>query len=140
MDNLNKFIDQLPQKYPFLMLDKVLEFEEGKRVVALKNVSINEYFFKGHFPGSPVMPGVLIIEAMAQAGILLFSEGDETAKGATYYLGSVKAKFLNPVHPGDVLKIEVAPIKIVENMGLVEAKATVDGKVVAKAELGFSKK
>jgi len=122
------------------MLDKVLEFEEGKRVVALKNVSINEYFFKGHFPGSPVMPGVLIIEAMAQAGILLFSEGDETAKGATYYLGSVKAKFLNPVHPGDVLKIEVAPIKIVENMGLVEAKATVDGKVVAKAELGFSKK
>lgn len=133
-------IEKLPQKYPFLMIDKVLEHVQGKKVVALKNVSINEYFFKGHFPDNPIMPGALIIESMAQAAILLFS-GDKTAdKDTTYYLTSVKVKFLHTVVPGDQIKIEIAPIKLISNAGIVEGICRVENKVVAKGELSFSVK
>ena len=138
MSDLNKLIEQLPQKYPFLMVDKIIEFEEGKKVVALKNVSINEYFFKGHFADNPIMPGALIIEAMTQAAILLFNKGSEPNKKFTYYLTSVKVRFLHPVFPGDQLKIEIRPVKIISNAGIVEGKCSVENKVVAKGELGFS--
>ncbi len=138
MPNLDKLIYQLPQKYPFLMIDKVLEHEQGKKVVALKNVSINEYFFKGHFPDNPIMPGALIIESMAQAAILLFSGDKVSDKDATYYLTSVKVRFLHPVFPGDQIKIEIAPVKIISNAGIVEGICRVEEKIVAKGELSFS--
>lgn len=132
----------LPQRFPFLMIDRVIELEPGKRVVAIKNVSINEGFFSGHFPGRPVMPGVLIIEAMAQAMIMLFYDAQATAKEKmpAYYLGAVKVRFLAPVFPGDQLKIIVEPLKILSGAGIVNAMAEVNGKEVAKGELSFSVK
>ncbi|MFA5155932.1 MAG: 3-hydroxyacyl-ACP dehydratase FabZ [Candidatus Omnitrophota bacterium] len=132
----------LPQRFPFLMIDRVLELEPRKKAVAIKNVSINESFFSGHFPGKPVMPGVLIIEAMAQTMIMLFHEeaAAPKEKAAVYYLGSVKVKFLSPVFPGDQLKITVEPLKILSGAGIVSAVAEVAGKEVAKGELSFSAK
>jgi 3-hydroxyacyl-[acyl-carrier-protein] dehydratase len=132
----------LPQTYPFLLIDRITEFEPKKRIVSLKNVSYNEYFFAGHFPGMPIMPGVLIIEAMAQSAIVFFAKSyqAELGRGFLYYLGKVKAKFMNPVFPGDQLKIEIKPLKILAMMGIVEANASVGDKIVAKAELVFAAK
>ena len=132
----------LPQRYPFMMIDRVDEFEPKKRILAIKNVSMNEYYFAGHFPGRPIMPGVLIIEAMAQSAIVFFAKSyqAELGKGFLYYLGKVEAKFLAPVLPGDQLKIEVKPLKILAMMGIVEAEAFVGDKVVARAELVFAAK
>ncbi len=132
----------LPQRFPFLMIDRVIELEPGKRVVAIKNVSINEGFFSGHFPGKPVMPGVLIIEAMAQAMIMLFYDAQAMPKEKmpVYYLGAVKVRFLGPVFPGDQLKITVEPLKILSGAGIVNAAAEVNGKEVAKGEISFSVK
>ena len=103
---------------------------------------MNEYYFAGHFPGRPIMPGVLIIEAMAQSAIVFFAKSyqAELGKGFLYYLGKVEAKFLAPVLPGDQLKIEVKPLKILAYMGIVEAEAFVGDKVVARAELIFAAK
>lgn len=141
MLNIEEIQKILPQRYPFLMIDKVLELEPGKKVVAMKNVTINDGFFAGHFPEKPIMPGVLIIEAMAQAAIMLFyKSGDINPKKMSYYLGSVKVRFLNPVFPGDQLKITVEPIKIVSGAGIVNALATVVDNEVAKGELSFSVK
>lgn len=119
----------LPQRYPFMMIDRVEEFEPKKRVLAIKNVSMNEYYFAGHFPGTPVMPGVLIIEAMAQSAIVFFAKSyqAEMKKDMLYFLGKVEAKFLAPVLPGDQLKIEVKPLKILAYMGIVEAQAFFSG-------------
>ncbi len=132
----------LPQTYPFLLIDRIVEFEPKKRIVSLKNVSFNEYFFAGHFPGMPVMPGVLIIEAMGQTAIVFFAKSypAELQSGTLYYLGKVEAKFMQPVFPGDQLKIEVKPLKILAMMGIVEATASVGDKIVAKAELIFAAK
>lgn len=131
----------LPQRFPFLMLDRVLELEPGKKVTAIKNVSINEQFFQGHFPDKPILPGVLIIEAMAQAAIVLFySQKQQDNKKMSYYLGAVKARFLSPVYPGDQLKVEVEPLKIISGVGIVNAVASVDGRLVARAEIAFSAK
>ena len=132
----------LPQQFPFLMIDRIIELEPKKKVVALKNVSINEGFFSGHFPGNPVMPGVLIIEAMAQAMIMLFydPQGLPKEKMPVYYLGSVKVRFLNPVFPGDQLEITIEPLKIISGSGIVNAVAQVSGKEVARGELSFSVK
>jgi 3-hydroxyacyl-[acyl-carrier-protein] dehydratase len=132
----------LPQQFPFLMIDRVIELDPGKRVVAIKNVSINEGFFSGHFPGKPVMPGVLIIEAMAQAMIMLFYDAKAMPKEKkpTYYLGAVKVRFFNPVFPGDQLKIIVEPLKILSGSGIVNATAEVNGKEAAKGEISFSVK
>jgi len=132
----------LPQSYPFLLIDGILEFEPKKRIVSLKNVSVNEYYFPGHFPERPIMPGVLIIEAMAQTAIVFFAKSytQELEGEFLYYLGKVEAKFLNPVLPADQLKIEVKPLKILAMMGIVEAVAYVEEKRVAEAKLVFAAK
>lgn len=134
----------LPQRFPYLMIDKVIELEPAKKVVAIKNITGNEIQFLGHFPEQTVMPGTLINEAMAQAAIILFSYGkDKEAKKikkAIYYLAAIKSRFLHPVNPGDQLKLEATPKRMISNVGIVKVEALVDGKVVARAELTFSVK
>ncbi len=127
----------IPHRYPMLLVDRVEELEEGKRVVAKKNVTINEPFFQGHFPHEPVMPGVLIVEAMAQAGaVALLSLEDFRGKTA-YFGGLDKAKFRKKVTPGDTVILEVEIIKVKSAAGIGKGIAYVDGKKVAEAELTF---
>jgi 3-hydroxyacyl-[acyl-carrier-protein] dehydratase len=128
----------LPHRYPFLLVDRVLDFSVGERLRALKNVTINEPFFQGHFPGHPVMPGVLIIESLAQAcGLLVqMSRKHDPNTRALYYLVKVdKAKFTRIVGPGDQLILEVELKRMIRSMGLFHCRAKVDGKTVAEAEL-----
>jgi len=140
MLDINQIQKILPQRYPFLMIDRVLEHEPGKKVVALKNVTVNEEFFSGHFPQKRIMPGVLIIEAMAQAAIVLFYAEDSQDKQIAYYLGAVKVRFLNPVFPGDQLKITVEPVKAISAAAIVNAVVVAGDKEVARGELSFSAK
>ena len=131
----------LPHRYPFLLVDRVVEFEARKRIVAYKNVTCNEPFFTGHFPSNPVMPGVLIIEALAQAGGLLTtltakSEGDEREGEKLFYLVKVdNAKFNRQVVPGDRLELDVELKRVIRNMAMYAAIARVDGEQVACAEI-----
>ena len=130
----------LPQRNPFILIDKIVEFEEKKRVVCIKNVSANEPYFVGHFPDLAIMPGVLILEAMAQASIVLFKKGSLNTDNAdqVFLLVSVsKARFSKPVLPGDQLFLEIDVDKIVSKGAIVQGVAKVDGKVVAKASLTF---
>lgn len=126
----------IPHRYPFLLVDKVLSFDKGERITAIKNVTFNEPQFMGHFPDHPVMPGVMIVEAMAQAaGVLTQLSRDGQADDALFYLVKVdNAKFSQVVVPGDQLVMECAIKKVIRNMTLYTGKASVDGKVVAKAE------
>lgn len=142
MLNIEDIQKILPQRFPFLMIDRVVHLEPGKKVTAVKNVSVNEQFFNGHFPEKPIMPGVLIIEAMAQAAIILFASAKSGIKteGMSYYLGSVKMRFLRPVRPGDQLKITVEPLKMLSNVAIVNAQAAVADKEVAKGEISLSAK
>ena len=127
----------IPHRYPMLLVDRIEELEEGKRVVAKKNVTINEPFFQGHFPHEPVMPGVLIVEAMAQAAaVALLSLPDFRGKTA-YFGGLDKAKFRKKVTPGDTLILEVEILKVKSAAGIGKGIAYVDGKKVAEAELTF---
>ncbi|UPG89073.1 3-hydroxyacyl-ACP dehydratase FabZ [Luteibacter aegosomaticola] len=129
----------LPHRYPFLLVDRVTEIDPGKTITAIKNVTINEPFFQGHFPGHPVMPGVLIVEAMAQtAGLLtqITSQMDGAAGSPLFYLVKVdNARFSAVVSPGDQLVMTVSLKRLIRGMGLFEAKALVDGNVVACCEL-----
>ena len=128
----------LPHRYPFLLVDRVIELEPGKRVVAIKNVSINEPFFQGHFPKHPVMPGVLVIEAMAQAAgtlIRLSTKNDPESNPLFYLVKIDKARFSAKVVPGDQLRLEVRLKRLLRGMGLFEARALVDGNEVASCEL-----
>ena len=128
----------LPHRAPFLLIDTVEELEPGKRVVAKKCVTFNEPFFQGHFPGNPVMPGVLICEALAQAGAVAILGLDEN-KGKTAYFASMdKVKFKKKVVPGDVLMLEVELVKIKGPFGIAKAKATVDSKVAVSGEFTFA--
>lgn len=127
----------LPHRYPFLLVDRVVEFEANKRIVGVKAVSVNEPFFQGHFPGSPVMPGVLVIEALAQTGGLLtqLSHGTD-AQGKLFYLVKIdNAKFAKMVVPGDMLEMEVILKRTIRNMALYTGIARVDGHQVACAEI-----
>ncbi len=129
----------LPHRYPFLLVDRVTELEPHQRIRAIKNVTFNEPFFQGHFPGRPVMPGVLVIEAMAQAGGLLTqlsADKGSHKEGQLFYLVKVdNARFSRMVVPGDQLDIEVRVKRLIRNMALYECEARVDGKVVASAEI-----
>jgi len=128
----------IPHRYPFLLVDKVLEVEEGSRVVAIKNVTINEPFFQGHFPDYPVMPGVLIIEAMAQVGAIAML-GKEENKGKIGFLAGVdKCRFKRQVKPGDQLKLEVEITRLKGAIGKGKGRATVDGEVACEAEIMFA--
>ncbi len=154
----------IPQRFPFIMIDKIIDLEPGKRAVSVKNVSGNDIFFLGHFPEKAVFPGAAIIEAMAQTAIILFAynpphpssipplvrgdteglKGDEgglsSEKKPLYYFGSVKARFLHPVVPGDQLKIKAVNVRSLPNGAYVSAEAFVDDKKVSEAELVFSVK
>jgi 3-hydroxyacyl-[acyl-carrier-protein] dehydratase len=137
--NVEKIKTILPHRYPFLLIDRVLEVEEGKQLKALKNVTVNEPFFQGHFPNKSVMPGVLIIEAFAQAAALLGALGfneNRTSDDDLYYLVGVdKTRFRKPVEPGDQLIIDVEFITVKRGIWKFQASATVDSKLVASAEL-----
>jgi 3-hydroxyacyl-[acyl-carrier-protein] dehydratase len=126
----------LPHRYPFLMLDAVIEMERLKRIVGIKNVTINENFFAGHFPGKPVMPGVLIIESMAQAGgVLLLQEVPDRDRKLLYFVAIDDARFRRPVIPGDQLRVEVNVLSWRSNFCKLEGKASVDGQLAAEATL-----
>lgn len=128
----------LPHREPFLFVDRIVSLERGKRATGIKNVTINDYFFKGHFPGKPVMPGVLIVEAIAQVGGVMMLAPDENRGKLAYFMAADNLKFRKTVVPGDVLVLEVEAGKIRSRTGQVHGKALVDGKVVAEADLMFA--
>lgn len=126
----------LPHRYPFLLVDRIEELEIGKRVVGMKNVTINEPFFQGHFPGRPIMPGVLIIEAMAQVGgILAFKSANQAGAKLVYFMGIEKAKFRKPVTPGDQLRFVVDVLRARHPYWKMRGEAFVDDTLVCEAEL-----
>jgi 3-hydroxyacyl-[acyl-carrier-protein] dehydratase len=136
--DIYEVLKYLPQRYPVLMIDRVKECDPGKRVVALKNVSVNEPYFQGHFPGRPIMPGVLILEAMAQAaGVLVLSAGRGSAhdENVYYYVGIDNARFKKPVIPGDQLEVEVKLERMLRGIGKFSCVASVAGEVVAEAAI-----
>jgi 3-hydroxyacyl-[acyl-carrier-protein] dehydratase len=137
MLDINQIMKILPHRPPFLLVDRVTELEPGKRIVALKNVSINEPFFPGHFPGHPVMPGVLIVEAMAQAAcILAIESSDESVRSkVTYFVGIDNAKFRKPVFPGDQLRLEIEAISSRRGIWTFTGRTYVEDKLVTEAEL-----
>lgn len=139
--DIHQVKNYLPHRYPFLLIDRVLEAEPGERLVALKNVTINEQFFVGHFPKRPVMPGVLVIEALAQAAAIMAGYGRDdidTENRVYYFTGIDKARFKRPVEPGDQLIFEVSLMRRIKNMWKVKGVAKVDGEVAATAELMFT--
>jgi 3-hydroxyacyl-[acyl-carrier-protein] dehydratase len=136
--DIYEVLKHIPQRYPLLLIDRVKECEPGKRVVALKNVSANEPYFPGHFPGRPIMPGVLILEAMAQAaGVLVFSGSGARNHEETlyYYVGIDNARFKKPVVPGDQLELEVLLERFLRGIGRFNCVARVAGQVVAEATI-----
>jgi len=136
MLDINEVMGFLPHRYPFLMIDRILEFEADKRVVGLKNVTINEPFFQGHFPGEPIMPGVLIVEAMAQAaGILGLSRLSQTNAAAVYFMGIDRVRFRKPVRPGDQLIIKADLLRQKGTIFKMQGHVFVDDQLVAEAEL-----
>jgi len=136
--DIHQILKHLPHRYPFVLVDRVLELEPGKKIKAIKNVSINEPFFPGHFPHHPVMPGVLIVEALAQAAaILSFKTGNymPSDDSVYYFAGIDKARFKKPVSPGDQLILEVSIDRILKGIWKYNCSASVDGKLVAEADI-----
>jgi 3-hydroxyacyl-[acyl-carrier-protein] dehydratase len=138
MMDVNQIREYLPHRYPFLLVDRVLELEKGKSIVAIKNVTVNEPFFNGHFPEHPVMPGVLIVEAMAQAaGILGFKTMDKKPQDGSiyYFVGADKLRFKRPVVPGDQLKLEATVLSEKRGIWKFDVRASVDGDTVSSATI-----
>ncbi len=136
--DIKEIMKIIPHRYPFLLIDRILELEEGKRAVAIKNVSMNEPFFQGHFPGHPVMPGVLICEAIAQTGAVMALRDPATEGKIVYFAGMEKVRFRKPVVPGDQLRLEVETIWVRGALGKMKGKALVDGKLAVEGEFTFS--
>lgn len=128
----------IPHRYPFLMVDRITELEEGKRAVGLKNVTINEEYFNGHFPGYPVMPGVLIVEALAQVGAVAMLQKEENRGRLAFFAGIDKCRFKRQVIPGDTLKLEVEITRMRGSIGKGRAVATVDGEIACETEITFA--
>ena len=136
MYGIEEIMNILPHRYPFLLVDRVLEFEANKRIVGLKNVTINEPFFQGHFPGHPIMPGVLIIEAMAQVGgVLLLGLVDDPDSKVVYFMSLDNVKFRRPVKPGDQLRFELDLVQVRGSVCKMHGVAMVDGEVVCEADM-----
>jgi 3-hydroxyacyl-[acyl-carrier-protein] dehydratase len=136
--DINKILQLMPHRYPILLVDRVLELEPGARISAIKNVSVNEPFFQGHFPGHPVMPGVLIIEAMAQAAAVLTYVTMKTSypEGTLFLFAGIDgARFKRPVEPGDQLRLEVTMDRVKRGVGKFTCRALVDGELACEAEL-----
>ena len=138
MMDIHQILKKLPHRYPILLVDRVLEVEKGKRIVAIKNVTINEPHFTGHFPNRPVMPGVLILEALAQASALLAFSSDESGPDENtvyYFVGIDGARFKRPVEPGDQLHLDVTLERMKAGIAKFSARALVDGELAAEAQL-----
>ncbi|PLX86063.1 MAG: 3-hydroxyacyl-[acyl-carrier-protein] dehydratase FabZ [Desulfuromonas sp.] len=134
--NIQEIMKLLPHRFPFILVDRIVELEEGKKIVGVKNVTINEPFFQGHFPDHPIMPGVLILEAMAQVGGVFAIVSDKIDDDkVTYFAGIDKARFRKPVVPGDVLRMELELLTCRRGLYCFKGKAYVDGTLVAEAEL-----
>ena len=130
----------IPQRFPFLMVDRVIELVPGERVVAVKNLTGNEWFYQGHFPERAITPGAMMLEAMAQVGIVFFHFCSKEERDVTYLLGSAKIRFLEPVFPGSQLKIEIIPIKLTSKAGIPNGEISVDDRMVAKGEFALGMK
>jgi beta-hydroxyacyl-ACP dehydratase FabZ len=136
MMDVRKILDILPHRYPFLLVDRIVEVEGTQRIVGLKNVTINEPFFQGHFPGHPVMPGVLIVEAMAQTGgMLLLEQIADRDRKVVYFMALDNVKFRKPVVPGDQLRMEVVMLQFRGKIARMKGTALVDGQVATEAEM-----
>lgn len=137
MYNINEIKEILPHRYPFLLVDKIVEFVEDKRAVGIKNVTANEPFFQGHFPEAPVMPGVLIIEALAQVGAFMVLKKEENRGKIALFAGIDSCRFKKKVIPGDQMRLEIEVIRFKGMVGKCRAKATVEGELACEAELMF---
>ncbi|PAD35214.1 3-hydroxyacyl-ACP dehydratase FabZ [Terribacillus saccharophilus] len=138
MYDVQKIQEIIPHRYPFLLVDQITEIEEGKRAVGKKNVTINEPFFQGHFPDYPVMPGVLILEALAQTGAFAMLMKEENKGKIGFLAGVDKCRFKRQVKPGDTLKLEVEIVRLKGPIGKGKAMATVDGELACEAEITFA--
>ena len=133
---IREIMERIPHRYPFLLVDRVIDLVAKQRIVAIKNVTMNEPFFQGHFPGAPVMPGVLIIEALAQAGaVLLLSDIPDRASKLVYFTGIDQARFRRPVVPGDQIRLTMEVLKLRARTCKMRGTAEVDGDLVAEAEI-----
>ncbi|MGD6794132.1 3-hydroxyacyl-ACP dehydratase FabZ [Metabacillus indicus] len=138
MLDINQIKEIIPHRYPFLLVDKVLEVDEGKRAIGIKNVTANEEFFNGHFPEYPVMPGVLIVEALAQVGAVAMLIKEENRGRLAFFAGIDNCRFKKQVTPGDQLRLEVEIIRLRGSLGKGKGIATVNGEVVCETELMFA--